>query len=50
MDRYKVTKELGDGTYGAVYKAVHRTSGMQKFPWRFKKCVSLTLMQVLSSL
>ena len=24
MNRYKVTKQLGDGTYGSVLKAVNR--------------------------
>eukprot|EP00887_Chlorella_sp_A99_P006950 scaffold2.g6950.t1 len=27
MDRYKITKQLGDGTYGSVWKAVHRETG-----------------------
>jgi hypothetical protein len=27
MNRYKITKQLGDGTYGSVLKAVNRTSG-----------------------
>lgn len=27
MNRYKVTKQLGDGTYGSVLKAVNRQSG-----------------------
>lgn len=27
MQRYKVTGQLGDGTYGSVFKAVHRATG-----------------------
>ena len=27
MNRYKVTKQLGDGTYGSVLKAVNRQTG-----------------------
>jgi protein kinase len=27
MNRYKVTKQLGDGTYGTVLKATHRQTG-----------------------
>ena len=27
MNRYQVTKQLGDGTYGSVLKAVHRQTG-----------------------
>ena len=27
MNRYKVTKQLGDGTYGSVLKAVNRSTG-----------------------
>jgi protein kinase len=27
MNRYKVTKVLGDGSYGSVLKAVHRQTG-----------------------
>jgi len=27
MNRYKVVKQLGDGTYGSVWKATHRQSG-----------------------
>jgi hypothetical protein len=27
MDRYKVTKQLGDGTYGEVLKAQNKQSG-----------------------
>lgn len=27
MNRYKITKQLGDGTYGSVLKAVNRQSG-----------------------
>ncbi len=27
MNRYKVTKQLGDGTYGSVLKATHRQTG-----------------------
>ena len=27
MNRYKVTKQLGDGTYGSVLKAANRQTG-----------------------
>jgi male germ cell-associated kinase len=27
MNRYKITTQLGDGTYGSVVKAVNRQSG-----------------------
>lgn len=27
MNRYKVTKQLGDGTYGSVLKAINRSTG-----------------------
>lgn len=27
MNRYRVTKKIGDGTYGVVLKAVNRSSG-----------------------
>jgi male germ cell-associated kinase len=27
MNRYMITKQLGDGTYGSVLKAVNRQSG-----------------------
>ncbi len=27
MNRYEVTKQLGDGTYGSVIKAANRQSG-----------------------
>ena len=27
MNRYKVTKKLGDGTYGSVLKAINRQTG-----------------------
>ena len=27
MNRYKVTKQLGDGTYGTVLKAANRQTG-----------------------
>lgn len=27
MNRYKVTKTLGDGTYGSVFKAVQKQTG-----------------------
>ena len=27
MNRYKITKQLGDGTYGTVFKAANRQSG-----------------------
>lgn len=34
MNRYRVTKQLGDGTYGSVLKAVNRSTGetVRHFP------------------
>lgn len=30
MNRYRIVKELGDGTYGTVFQAVHLSSGAAK--------------------
>lgn len=27
MDRYDVREELGDGSFGVVFRAIHKTSG-----------------------
>ena len=48
MHRYKLQRQLGDGTYGTVWKAVNRGSGeivaIKMMKRRFKawdECVSL---------
>jgi male germ cell-associated kinase len=27
MERYKIIKQIGDGAYGNVYKAINKTNG-----------------------
>ncbi len=46
--RYKLQRQLGDGTYGTVWKAVNRTSGetvaikmMKRCFAAWEECVSL---------
>jgi protein kinase len=33
MDRYKIVKPLGDGTYGSVFKAINRQTGEIVSEW-----------------
>ena len=42
MNRYKVTKQLGDGTYGSVLKAVNRQTGEVVAVKKMKKKVGNT--------
>lgn len=43
MNRYTLTKKLGDGTYGSVVKAVNRQTGeevaVKKMKKLFTRCV-----------
>ena len=48
MNRYKVTKQLGDGTYGSVLKAVNRSTNeivaikkMKKKFYTWDECMQL---------
>ena len=57
MQRYKVTQQLGDGTYGSVHKAVHRQTGevvaikrMKKKFYTWEECVSLREVRSLRKL
>lgn len=53
MNRYKITKQLGDGTYGSVLKAVNRQTGevvaikkMKKKFYTWEECMSLREVKV----
>ena len=57
MQRYKVTKQLGDGTYGSVLKAVNRQSGevtaikkMKKKFFSWDECMQLREVKSLKKL
>lgn len=57
MDRYKLLKELGDGTCGTVYKAVNRESyeivAVKKMKRKFyfwEECVNLREVKSLRRL
>jgi protein kinase len=57
MNRYKVTKQLGDGTYGSVLKAVNRASGeivavkkMKKKFYSWDECMQLREIKSLKRL
>lgn len=57
MNRYKVTKQLGDGTYGSVLKAVNRSSGevvaikkMKKKFYTWEECMQLREVKSLKKL
>jgi serine/threonine protein kinase len=48
MQRYKVTKQLGDGTYGSVFKAVNKQTGevvaikkMKRKFYSWEECLAL---------
>lgn len=54
MDRYKILKTIGDGTYGSVSKAVHKTTGevvaikqMKKKVRNWNECVTMREVRVL---
>ncbi|CAM9190660.1 unnamed protein product [Chrysoparadoxa australica] len=57
MNRYKVTKQLGDGTYGSVIKAVNRQTGevvavkkMKKKFYSWEECMQLREVKSLKKL
>ena len=57
MNRYKVTDQLGDGTYGSVLKAVNRSTGevvaikkMKKKFYSWEECMGLREVQSLKKL
>jgi len=57
MNRYKVTKQLGDGTYGSVLKAVNRQTGevtaikkMKKKFYTWEECIQLREIKSLKKL
>lgn len=57
MNRYKVTKQLGDGTYGSVLKAVHRQTGevtaikkMKRKFYTWEECMQLREVKSLKKL
>lgn len=57
MNRYKVTKQLGDGTYGSVLKAVNRQTGeitaikkMKKKFFAWDECMQLREVKSLKKL
>ena len=57
MNRYKVTKQLGDGTYGSVLKATHRQTGeitaikkMKKKFHTWEECIQLRELKSLKKL
>lgn len=57
MDRYKITKTLGDGTYGSVVKAVNKQSNeevaikkMKKKFYSWEECMALREIKSLRKL
>lgn len=57
MNRYKVTKQLGDGTYGSVHKAINRQSGevvaikqMKNKYYSWNECMQLREVNVCEGL
>ena len=55
MNRYKVTKQLGDGTYGCVLKAANRQTGeimaikkMKKKFFSWEECMQLRELKVMN--
>ncbi|TDH70971.1 hypothetical protein CCR75_004236 [Bremia lactucae] len=57
MNRYKVTKQLGDGTYGSVHKAINRQSGevvaikqMKNKYYSWNECMQLREVNSLKKL
>lgn len=57
MNRYKITRQLGDGTYGSVLKAVNRQTGeitaikkMKKKFYTWEECMQLREVKSLKKL
>lgn len=57
MDRYKITKTLGDGTYGSVVKATNKQTGeetaikkMKKKFYSWEECMALREIKSLRKL
>eukprot|EP01112_Ceratiomyxa_fruticulosa_P000081 TRINITY_DN10104_c0_g2_i1.p1 TRINITY_DN10104_c0_g2~~TRINITY_DN10104_c0_g2_i1.p1 ORF type:complete len:657 (-),score=126.72 TRINITY_DN10104_c0_g2_i1:153-2123(-) len=57
MNRYKIIKQLGDGTYGSVLKAINRASGesvaikkMKKKFYSWEECIQLREVRSLKKL
>jgi len=57
MNRYKTTKQLGDGTYGSVVKAINKASGevvaikkMKKKFYSWEECLQLREVKSLKKL
>ena len=57
MERYKVLKVLGDGTYGSVHKAVNKVTGevvaikhMKKQFFSWDECMALREVKSLKKL
>ncbi|KAJ4829425.1 hypothetical protein Tsubulata_006620, partial [Turnera subulata] len=53
MERYKLIKEVGDGTFGSVWRAINKQSGevaikkMKKKYYSWEECVNLTEVKSL---
>lgn len=57
MEKYKISKTLGDGTYGSVFRAINRETGevvaikkMKKKMFRWDACVGLREIKYLMKL
>jgi protein kinase len=57
MERYTIIKEVGDGTFGSVWRAIHKGSGevvaikkMKKKYYSWEECINLREVKVLVSL
>ena len=49
MNRYQVTKQLGDGTYGSVLKAINRQTGEVVSVWHCDSTL-IPLVEILIGL
>ena len=54
MDRYKITKTLGDGTYGSVVKAINKQTNeevaIKKMKKKFYSCEECMALREIKSL
>jgi protein kinase len=57
MERYTIIKEVGDGTFGSVWRAIHKGSGevvaikkMKKKYYSWEECINLREVKVLVAL